>query len=362
MTQTPSEKQQKLKKLRNLYRSLKNKPEKLRTLLRVKALIAYYKGHACEVVADCYEVSPKTLRGWIKAFEADEPLDDAPRSGRPPKLPSNKAEELKALITSQNQRVWTARHVFRLIATTFGVLYSVKYIPELLRGLGLSYQKAVHTLIRRNHEARQQWLYETLPGLYADKLQEGWRIFFQDEVGFQTEGTLSYSWGSKGEKIEIDNYGRHGRVNMLGAFELGSAQFYGLLTPFKVNACRFRRFLCHLHRELRGDKLVLICDNASFHKAKWLSAWVKGQTWLRLAFLPSYSPDFNPIERLWRWLKSEYVHNRCWASQAALKADLQQMLLELPKRSDDIKGLMRQELERLEEMVAGYETARPLAA
>ena len=38
------------------------------------------------------------------------------------------------------------------------------------------------------------------------------------------------------------------------------------------------------------------------------------------------------------------------------------MLLELPKRSDDIKGLMRQELERLEEMVAGYETARPLAA
>jgi transposase len=88
-----------------------------------------------------------------------------------------------------------------------------------------------------------------------------------------------------------------------------------------------------------------------------------------LAFLPSYSPDFNPkvpcetgIERLWRWLKSEYIHNRCWASQAALKADLQQMLLELPKRSDDIKGLMRQELERLEEMVACYETPCPLAA
>jgi hypothetical protein len=102
MAKTPSEKQQKLKKLRNLYRGLKNKPEKLRTLLRVKALIAYYKGHTLEVVADCYDVSPKTLRGWIKAFEADEPLDDAPRKcratrpplvrvlrGRPPKLPSD---------------------------------------------------------------------------------------------------------------------------------------------------------------------------------------------------------------------------------------------------------------------------------
>ncbi len=67
MTQTPSEKQQKLKKLRNLYRSLKNKPEKLRTLLRVKALIAYYKGHACEVVV---LGEPRITRSAPKRCEA----------------------------------------------------------------------------------------------------------------------------------------------------------------------------------------------------------------------------------------------------------------------------------------------------
>ncbi len=249
-----------------------------------------------------------------------------------------------------------------LILTSFSVLYSVKYLPQLLAQLGLSYHKAIHILTRRNQEVRRSWIQETLPELYAEKLRNGWRIFFQDEVGFETEGSLSYSWGIKGKKIEINNYGRHGRVNLLGAFELGSGQFFGLLTSFKVNAWRFRRFLCHLHRQLRDDKLLLICDNAPFHKAKWLRAWVDQQAWLRLVFLPACSPDFNPIERLWHWLKSEYIHNRCWATQVALKEHLQQMLFELCERSDELKSLMGQELKRLEEVVAWYEESFPLAA
>ena len=58
----------------------------------------------------------------------------------------------------------------------------------------------------------------------------------------------------------------------MGAFELGTGLFYGVQTSFKVNAMRFRRFICHLKHEMRTDKILLICDNASFHKAKWLTA------------------------------------------------------------------------------------------
>ncbi|MCK6624656.1 MAG: IS630 family transposase [Anaerolineae bacterium] len=199
------------------------------------------------------------------------------------------------MIGQQNQRVWTVRHVYWLLLTIFKVCYSVKYLPQLLRHLGLSYHKAVHLLVKRDNEARCQWIQETLPALYADYLQAGWRIFFQDEVGFQTEGTLAYTWGPKGQKTEIKNYGRHGRVNLIGVLELGSGLFYGLLTSFKVNACRFRRFLCHLKHEMPTDKLILICNNARFHKAKWLTEWLAEQTsWLHLEFLPAYSPDFNP--------------------------------------------------------------------
>ena len=243
------------------------------------------------------------------------------------------------------------------------VRYCTRYLPQMLRRLGLSYHKAVHTLFKKNTEQRKQWIQTVLPSIYADKLKDGWRIFFQDEVGFQTEGTLTYTWGPKGEKIEIKNSGRHGRVNLIGAFELGTGLFYGIMTTFKVNACRFRRFLCHLKHEMRNDKFLVICDNASFHKAKWLQTWVAGQAaWLRIEFLPAYSPGFNPIERLWRWIKAEFFHNRCWSSKASLKHSVRDMLRTISHTPEDLMGLMRKEIERLEEICNFYQTPLRLAA
>jgi len=212
----------------------------------------------------------------------------------------------------------------------------------------------------QNNAKRQIWIKETLPGLYVKVVQAGWRLFSVDEVGFQTEGTLAYSWGLKGRKTEIDNYGRHGRVNLMGAFELGSGQFYGVLTSFRVNAQRFRRFLCHLKREMPTDKLLLICDNASFHKANWLKEWYQQQQeWLHVEFLPGYSPDFNPIERLWRWIKTESIHNQCWASQKSLKKYLQRVLQNLSHRAEEVKSVMHQEMERLKLTFDFYDTPCP---
>ncbi len=302
-----SENQLKLARLRTKYKALK-KAGDIRGTLRAKALMALYRGEKLETVARCYDVSPKSLKKWQAKFEAEEPLSDEPRSGRPPKLSKEQEAELKAKLMEDNQRVWIARHIHVWLSTMFGVTLSVKYLPELLRKLGFSYQKAVHLLVKRNNEKRRHWIQTRLPEIYADHIRDGWRIFYQDEVGFQTEGTLAHTWAPKGEKVQIKNFGRHGRVNLIGAFELGTGIFHGVLTSFRVNAQRFRRFILHLKREMRTDKILLICDNATFHKAKWFQEWASTQcSWLRLEFLPGYSPDFNPIERLWRWMKTEYT-------------------------------------------------------
>jgi transposase len=300
----------------------------------------------------------KSLKKWIKKFETYGvgELEDKEREGRPRKLEEDKLKELKEIIEKQNQRIWVARHIHELLVLTFGVVYSVKYIPELLKQIGLSYHKAVHHLIKKNNEKRRQWIQEKLPEIYGKKIEEGWRIFYQDEVGFQSEGTLGYTWGPKGKKIEIANYGRHGRMNLIGALELGTGKFYGVLTSFRVNAMRFRRFIVHLKREMRTDKILLICDNASFHKAKWLTEWVKMQKeWLILEFLPAYSPDFNPIERLWRWMKTEFIHNKCWKNKKALKQDLLKILAEMPLHADALKSLMKKENERFETICEYYQ-------
>jgi len=259
------------------------------------------------------------------------------------------------MIEEQKGRVWVARHVHQLILTVFGVIYCVKYIPELLRKMGLSFHKSIHYLIKKDNEKRRNWIEEKLPKIYKEKLEQGWRIFYQDEVGFQTQGTLAYTWGAQGKKIEIPNYGRHGRMNLLGAFELGTGTFYGVPTSFKVNAMRFRRFICHLKREMRTDKILLICDNARFHKATWFTAWVETQsTWLQLEFLPAYSPDFNPIERLWRWMKTEFIHNKCWKNLQELRKYLREILDTIEVHTHSLTSLMKKENERFEKISDYY--------
>jgi transposase len=354
----------KVKQLQNLLNRLLKKSESVATIIRVKVLIAYYKGLNIATIAACYDVTDRSIRNWVKRFEneGEDGLDDKPRSGRPPKLPPEQAEELKAIIEEDNQRVWTARHVYFTLVSLFSVCYSIRYLPQFLRQLGLSFHKAVHELSRKNSEKRREWIQTRLPVIYASKLAEGWRIFFQDEVGFQTEGTLAYTWGVKGQPIKVKNYGRHGRINLIGAFELGTGIFHGVLTSFKVTAMRFRRFICHLKREMRTDKILLICDNASFHKAKWLQVWYAQQaTWLRVEFLPAYSPDFNPIERLWRWFKGEFTHNHCWSTKKALQHHLAEKLAELPNHLTAMKGVMRQEVTRLEAAFAFYDTPCPFS-
>lgn len=348
-------------KLKAYLKKLKKEkisPNIMRTIIRIKALIAYYKGSSVDLIAECYDVNIKTLKKWINNFETYgiEELNDKNKSGRPSKLSEEELEELKEIIETQNQRIWVARHVYSVLINVFNVTYSVKYIPELLKKIGLSFHKAIHNLIKKDSEKRREWVQEKLPKIYKEKIEEGWRIFYQDEVGFQTEGTLGYTWGPKGEKIEIPNYGRHGRVNLIGAFELGAGIFYGILTSFKVNAMRFRRFICHLKREMRTDKILLICDNASFHKAKWLREWVDTQKeWLRIEYLPPYSPDFNPIERFWRWMKKEFIHNKCWKTKKDLKVYLVNVVRNIPSYADSLKGLMKKENKRFEEICKYYE-------
>jgi transposase len=350
-----------IKELKSLLKELKKEkqtPAILRCIYRIKALIAYYKGNAIDIVASCYDISTKTLKRWIKKFETlgCEYLRDKARPGRPSKLSAEQLEALKEIVSDTNQRVWVARHIYVLIFALFNVVFSVSYLPQLLRNIGLSFHKTTHYLVKRNNEKRRAWIQEKLPEIYKDRIKEGWRIFYQDEVGFQTEGTLAYTWGPKGKKVEIKNFGRHGRVNLIGAFELGTGKFYGVLTSFKVNAMRFRRFICHLKREMRTDKILLICDNARFHKAKWLTEWVEMQKeWLRLEFLPAYSPDFNPIERLWRWIKVEFTHNHCWGKKMDLKKYLEKCLAQMKSCSDSLRSLMKKENTRLKNICEFYE-------
>jgi transposase len=171
-------------------------------LIRLQALLAYYKHRSClDQIALHFDLSVKSLKRWIKRYESDgaESLRDRDRKGRPCQLNAEQKVLLKAKLARDKQRVWVARHIAVLLQTLFGVMYYVGYLPEFLRGLGLSFRKEVAFLIKWDSQKRWERLQEKLPAIFRQKIEEGWWIFYHDEVGFQTEGTLAATWGIRGQ-------------------------------------------------------------------------------------------------------------------------------------------------------------------
>lgn len=100
-------------------------------------------------------------------------------------------------------------------------------------------------------------------------------------------------------------------VALFGAVDLCFGRVVTQFDP-KFDAMTFGRFLQKLVRyRRRGHRLVIILDNARYHHARALKPFLnRYRNWLKLLFLPPYSPDFNPIERLWKLTRKLCTHNQ----------------------------------------------------
>ncbi|MHC5917497.1 MAG: IS630 family transposase [Nostoc sp.] len=117
---------------------------------------------------------------------------------------------------------------------------------------------------------------------------------------------MPYGWQEKGEDIEIDS-SRSRRLNVLGLMncdrELDAYIFEGRITSEVVISC-----LDKLAENLK-IKTIVVMDKASFHTSKKIrekiSEWQQKK--LEIFWLPSYSPEMNLIEILWRFMKYEWI-------------------------------------------------------
>ena len=108
-------------------------------------------------------------------------------------------------------------------------------------------------------------------------------------------------------------------VACFGAVNVGTGKLCSALES-KFNAITFGRFLRLLlrHRS-KGKRMVIVLDNAKYHHARLLEPWLeRHKDVLTLLFLPPYSPELNPIERVWKLARRLATHNRYFATLDSL--------------------------------------------
>jgi transposase len=133
---------------------------------------------------------------------------------------------------------------------------------------------------------------------------------FEDEASFWLDGTLHQTWARVGVQPRVDTFGLRKTAHVFGAISLEmKPSFHYQFAPV-FNAQTFLAFLKHLVRYSRR-KIFLIIDNGPCHRLD-----AGGKAWLsnnahriELARLPPYSPEFNPIEGVWKQTKKRTTHN-----------------------------------------------------
>jgi len=137
-------------------------------------------------------------------------------------------------------------------------------------------------------------------------------LAFEDEASFWLDGTLHQTWSRKGVQPRVDTYGLRKTAHVFGAISVEEKPHFTYQFSDVFNGHTFHQFLEHLTAQHRGRKVFLIIDNGPCH---WLDD--AGKAWLaqngdkiELHRLPPYSPEFNPMEGVWKTTKRVTTHNR----------------------------------------------------
>ena len=276
-----------------------------RSYIRLNAIRSLLLGMSRASVSQQFCRTERMLRLWIEQFNRGgiDALITRVRPGRPRKV---KLERVRDLLLPVLENPATAGQVHWTGVKIHG------YLKEQL-SLELGYRTAVRWLHelnfhlrvpqpwpeRQNEEERKKFQ-EELQVLCADPKVELW---FGDESGFEGDPRPRRRWVQPGKPRTVPYLGDHIRQNVIGAVAPQSGALFSLIVD-GVDTDVFQFFLDEMAKAVpkkEGIRQVFILDNASWHKATRLY-WHHFEP----KFLPGYSPDFNPIERLWLRVKADW--------------------------------------------------------
>ncbi len=138
--------------------------------------------------------------------------------------------------------------------------------------------------------------------------------YYQDEARFGQHGTLTRVWAKVGSRPPAIRQTQYDYLYVFSAVCPQTGDASGLVTPH-VNTDTMNAFLEQFSAELPPDvHAAMVLDRAGWHTAAALR--VPGN--VTLVLLPPKSPELNPVENLWHYLRSHYLSNRSYADYDAL--------------------------------------------
>jgi transposase len=320
----------------------------LRLVKHISALLDVAKDEAIQDIAEKYGVARQTVSRWIAEFllEGTDSLKYEKSSGRKPRLTKTQKARLKEVVKAGPQAAgfgtacWTSLLIQIVIYHEFKVLYSRHYVCQLLRNLDFSFQKARFVSDHLDEKRRQEWMEKEWPKILRKARRMRALLLFGDEATFPQWGSLGYTWAPKGKQPVVKTTGKRKAYKVFGLIDFFTGRLFYRGIDDRFNSETYQAFLLKALAETTRH-LVIIQDGAKYHTSKAMREFFAAhQDRITVYQLPSYSPDYNPIEFLWKNVKREATHNQYFPEFELLTQSVDQALAYYATHPDEVKNLM----------------------
>lgn len=277
--------------------------------LRQQAIRLREQGKRIVDIAQYLGVHRNTVSDWWQQYqqEGEAALEQQPRGNKLGEGRTlNPSEEM--LVQQQmrehfpdeleiDSALWTRQAVCSLIAQVSGVEMPIRTVGEYLRRWGMTPQKPLKRAYEQDPKLVETWLKQEYPGIQQRARREGAEIAWGDESGLRSDAQVGRGYAPVGETPEIRLNTQRARVNYIASIDnQGTVRF--MLYTQKLTSLVFILFLERLIAK-RRRKVMWIVDRHPVHRSQAVKQWLQEHRQvIELLYLPSYSPQLNPVEYL----------------------------------------------------------------
>jgi transposase len=293
---------------------------------RAHCILLSSQDYSIAQLMEIFSVSRKTLYNWFNHWEAQGVLGlyDRPGRGRKNTFSSEQVEQIRLWVQQSPRQL---KQIVQKVQEAWGITVSTKTIKRVLKAVRMSWHRLRRVVGGQPDATEYKQKQAELEQLKQLEEQGELDLYYLDEVGFCLIPCVPYGWQPIGETMEIESQ-RSQRLNVLGLMtrtnHLHSYVSTQSITSEVVIACIDAFF------PTVNKRTVIIVDQASIHTSgaicDKLEEWQQRN--IEIFQLPSYSPQLNLIEILWRFIKYEWIEISAYQSWQSLVQYVEKVLRE----------------------------------
>lgn len=299
------------------------------------------------VIAESMGVSRQAVYRWLRICEdhGAGALRATKATGTEMQLTEEQIQSLKGILRKPAAALgyptdlWSGPRVRHLIGESFGIKYHKKHIPRLMKSLGLVLKFPERRALEQDPAAVKEWKKERFPEIVKFVKKRKALLFYADESLVSLIPYVGKTWTFPNKNPIVRVSGKRGQhVGVTAAVNQQGRMCFELTKEGEnFTAKVFIRFLKKIRLEFPKRFITMIIDGAPVHRAKIVRQFEdENNHWLRLEILPAYSPELNPTEKSWRFLKTKKLNASAAKDKSELRNGTRKALRQIKKDKDRV--------------------------